>query len=80
MDLLYDNLYTSYIHMYLTMFDCFNSCIVISYGNYFRTIVNSSPKQQLCCNTMYIHVIMPRVHISTTHWIHLQLVFYYDSH
>jgi hypothetical protein len=29
---------------------------------------------------MYIHVIMPRVHISTTHYgIHLQLIFDYGS-
>ncbi len=79
---LYDNLYTLYIHMQSTMFDFFRSNITIACGNYFRTIINVSLKQQLCCNycTLYIHVIMPCVHISTTHYeIHLQLIFYYDT-
>jgi hypothetical protein len=37
---LYGNLYTSYIHMSSTMFDFFWNCIVVTCGNYFRTIVN----------------------------------------
>jgi hypothetical protein len=59
------------------MFDFFKSCIVVVCNNYFRTIINVSLKQQLCCNkfTMYVHMIMLRVHISTAHYgIHLQLV------
>ncbi len=70
MGLLYDNLYTLYIHMWSTIFGFFKS--------YFRTIVNVTLKQQQCCNwcTMYIHAIMPCVHISTTHYgVRLQLVF-----
>jgi hypothetical protein len=52
------------------MFDFFKSCIVVACGNYFKTIVN------VPFGTMYIHAIMPHVHISTTHYgMHLQLVF-----
>jgi hypothetical protein len=60
------------------MFDFFKNYIVVACGNYFKNIINVSLKQQLCCNyyTMYIDVIMPHVHISTTHYgIHLQLIF-----
>jgi hypothetical protein len=45
MALLYNNLYTSYIHMQSTMFDFFKSCIVVPCGNYFRIVVNVLLKQ-----------------------------------
>ncbi len=53
------------------MFDFLNNCIVVACDNYFRTVVNVPLKQQLCCNycTMYIQVIMPCVHIFTTHYV-----------
>jgi hypothetical protein len=50
MNLLYDNLYTSYIHMESTIFDFFRSCIKVACGNYFRIVVNVPLKQQLCYN------------------------------
>jgi len=50
MGLLYNNLYTSYIHMYSTMFDFSRNYIVVTCDNYFKTIINVSLKQQLCCN------------------------------
>jgi hypothetical protein len=57
------------------MFDFFKSCIIVACGNYFRIVVN------VPLGIMYIHVIVPHVHISTIHYgMHLQLVFYYDSH
>jgi hypothetical protein len=83
MGLIYNNLYILYIHVLSTLFDFFNGCIIIACDKYFRPIVIVPLKPQLCCNicTMYIHVIMPCVHISTTHHIiHLQLIFDYDSH
>jgi hypothetical protein len=44
MGLLYDNLYTSYIHVYSTMFDSFRNCIIVACGKHFRTIINVSLK------------------------------------
>ncbi len=32
------------------MFDIFKNCIVITFGNYFRIIINVPPKQQLYYN------------------------------
>ncbi len=64
------------------MFDFFKSCILLACGNYFKIVVNVSLKQQICYNqcTMYIHAIMPCIHISTTHCkINFQLIFNYNS-
>jgi hypothetical protein len=44
MGLIYNNLYPSYIHTKLAMFDFFKTCIVIACDNYFTTIVNVPPK------------------------------------
>ncbi len=45
MGLVYDNLYTSYIHIQSIMFDFFKNYIVIACGNYFKTVVNVPLKQ-----------------------------------
>jgi hypothetical protein len=50
MGFLNNDLYTSDIDMYSTMFDFLRSFIVVACGNYFRTIINVSLKQQLYCN------------------------------
>jgi len=45
MDIIYNNLYKSYIHMKSTMFDFFKSYIVVTCGNYFKIILNVPLKQ-----------------------------------
>jgi hypothetical protein len=50
MGFLYGNLYTSYIHMWSTMFDFSMNCIVVACDNYFGIVVNVPLNQQLCCN------------------------------
>jgi hypothetical protein len=50
MGLQYDNLYTSYIHMYSIMFDFMRNWTIVACDDYFKTIVNVPLMQQLCCN------------------------------